>query len=263
MPCIKMTKVRGRGSVDRCAALVLGLLFTAGCTELRVPDPNVRYIAFGDSATAGPSTRDYPDILRELLGQAPETFANQGRGGETSKEGLVRFELLLSGQIFPNAEVLFYWQGGNDITDFIEDHDPFLLFSPDDPAYPYAEELSRQLDDTQANIESVIELAREAGLKVLIVTYYFLREDFQECEALPLDIIFPPQAELGNAYIARLNERIRTVAAQMNVILVDLAAEDEALRSDRQNYFNCNHLSEQGNEIVADLFFQEIAASTR
>jgi lysophospholipase L1-like esterase len=242
----------------------LGLAFIllfGGCTDMRFPDPAVRYVAFGDSSTKGPSTRDYPDILREQMGEAPETFANEGSGGETSEEGVDRLNELLSNGIFPNAEVLFYWQGGNDITEFIGDFDPFLIFSPDEEGYLFSGPLANRLDETQANIEAAISSAQEAGLVVYVATYYFLRENIAECDPLPLDILLPGQAVNANAYVAMLNERIRQAAARQGAFLVDVAAEDEVIRADPANYFNCNHLSEQGNEIIAGLFFDAVTAA--
>ena len=56
---------RWRGVSVGAIALALGV--SAGCVELRTPDPDVRYVAFGDSTTKGPTPRDYPAILRELL----------------------------------------------------------------------------------------------------------------------------------------------------------------------------------------------------
>ncbi|GAG17174.1 unnamed protein product, partial [marine sediment metagenome] len=69
------------------------------------------------------------------------------------------------------------------------------------------------------------------------------------------------QAVNANAYLGRLNERIREAVAARGAILVDVGAEDEVIRPDQANYFNCNHLSEQGNEIVAELFFDAITAT--
>ena len=242
--------------------VVIPLLFFGGCVEIRVPDPNVRYVAFGDSTTSGPSPRDYPDILRSLLGEAPETFANEGRSGETSEEGLTRLESLLMGEIYPNADVLLYWEGGNDVSGFIKDHDPFLLASPDDADFPLTNDLTLRLSQVQVNIESAVAAARNAGLRVYVGTYFFLREDIAECHALPLPIVTPSQARNANAYIARLNERIRAAAANQDAVLVDVAAADDLLRQDQANYADCNHLSEQGNAIVADLFHQAIVGPT-
>ena len=240
-----------------CVALLVG-----GCVDIRVPDERVRFIAFGDSATDGPSTRDYPDILRELLVLEPEAFANEGSSGETSEEGLVRLDSLLADELYPEAVALIYWEGGNDVTDFIEEHDRLLLFSPDDEDYPLAEELAQQLDATQANVESAIRAGRGVGLEVFAATYYFIREEAQTCDPLPLNLMLASQAERSNAYVARLNERIRNAVAAQGAILVDVAVLDDVIRPDPQNYFNCNHLSEQGNEIVAGLFLDEITTSS-
>jgi lysophospholipase L1-like esterase len=247
-----------------CAKIgvVVAFLFLSGCEAIHVPDPNVIYVAFGDSSTSGPSTRDYPDILQSLLGVTPETVANEGESGETSEEGLDRLKGLLAGEIFPNAEVLLYWQGGNDISGYIKDHDPFLLASPDDPDYPLSNDLTQRLAETQANIESAVAAARNAGLRVYAATYFLLLEDIAGCDALPLDVVLPAQARNANVYIARLNERIRAAAANQGAVLVDVAAADDILRQDQANYFDCDHLSEKGNGIVANLFFQSIVGPT-
>ncbi len=242
--------------------VVVALLLLGGCDAIRVPDSNVIYVAFGDSTTSGPSTRDYPDILRSLLDVTPETFANEGGSGETSGEGLDRLTFLLEEEIFPNADVLLYWEGGNDISGFIKDYDPFLLASPDDADYPLSNDLSLRLSEIQLNIESAVLAARNARLRVYVATYFFLREDIDECDALPLPVVLPSQARNANAYITRLNERIRTAAANQDAVLVDVAAADDTLRQDQANYFDCNHLSEQGNGIVANLFLQALAEPT-
>jgi lysophospholipase L1-like esterase len=241
--------------------LISGVLGAGGCVDLRIPDPDVRYLAFGESSTAGPSERDYPDILRERLGEPPETFANEGQGGETSREGLERLRDLIELGIYPNAEVLLYWEGGNDITDFIEDRDPFLLTSPADPDYPITDRLTGELDDIQSNVEAAIRAGREAGMTVYVATYYLLREDLDRCDALPLDIILPSQARRANDYLTLLNTRIRRAAEGAGAVLVDVESRDAQLRGDADNYHNCNHLSAKGNEIVADLFYNGIQFS--
>ena len=109
--------------------VIAGLGCSHACVELRAPDPNVRFVAFGDSTTVGPTKRDYPDILRELLGEPPETFVNEGHGGETTGEGLDRLNGLLETELFPNAQIWMYWEGGNDIIEFIQARDPLLLVS--------------------------------------------------------------------------------------------------------------------------------------
>ncbi len=243
------------------AVFSLSLLCSGiGCSEndLLVPDPAVHYLAFGDSATSGPSARDYPDILIELMGQAPETFAKQGQGGETSSEGLERLRQLMSRRIYPNAHTLLYWEGGVDIIDLIREVDGLLLFSPTALDYPDSERLIETLDDIQANIEAAITEGRTAGLTVYIATYFSLREAWAQCDPLFLDIILPSQARNANGYISLLNERIRRAAANQGAMLVDIASVDDILQADEANYVNCNHLSNQGNEIVARLFAEAL-----
>lgn len=81
--------MRGKTPPITCLfGIILGAL--AGCADIPLPDPAVGYIAFGDSSAAGPAERDYPDILREMLGESPEAFANQAKSGESADEGLER-----------------------------------------------------------------------------------------------------------------------------------------------------------------------------
>ncbi|MBN2561978.1 MAG: SGNH/GDSL hydrolase family protein [Phycisphaerae bacterium] len=244
------------------AASYASLCGCGGDMDFRLPDPAVRYVAFGDSATRGPSERDYVEFLQDLLGEAPAAFSNEGKGGETSDEGVGRLRSLISRQIFPNAEVLFLWEGGNDTTDFIKDRDPLLFFSPDSSVYPYSAQLTEKLDKIQANIEEAIRIGTEAGLEVFVATYYFLPEGSLNCDPLLLDILLPAQAVNANVYVTKLNERLRLAAANQGAILVDVASEDAVLRADPENYFNCNHLSAQGNEIVARLFFDVLTHHT-
>ena len=263
-PCTANFVPNAAGNLRITLGAVAALLFLGGCEAIstQAPDPKVIYVAFGDSATAGTSTRNYPEMVQSLLGVTPETFANEGSSGETSEEGLDRLKSLIADEIYPYAEVLLYWEGGNDISGFIKDHDPFLQASPDDADYPFPDDLTMRLSEIQLNIESAIAAARDAGLRVYVATYFFLREDIAECDALLLPVILASQALNANAYIARLNERIRSAAANQDAVLVDVAAADDVLRQDPANYFDCNHLSEQGNGIVANLFLQALAVPT-
>jgi lysophospholipase L1-like esterase len=225
-----------------------------------MPDPNVRFIAFGDSTTAGPTDRQYWQILQEKLNQPPEAFAGQGQGGETSAEGITRLQDLIDRGIYPNAQVLLYWEGGDDLVEFVKDKDPLLLLSPGDQNYPFATQLNDKLATLQTNIEQAISMAQNAGWKVYVATYYPLEEN-KPCKALPLPLLLAPQAINANAYVIKLNERIRQAAANRSATLVDVATIAESLKSDPANYVDCNHLSDQGNELVADLFFRVISQS--
>ena len=105
MRVIEEWKAAGRGLAGAVAALGV-LAGVTGCVEIRVPDPAVHYVAFGDSMTRGPSDRDYPDILRELLGEPLDAFANEGQSGETSDEGRGRLNDLVALDLYPNVRIL-------------------------------------------------------------------------------------------------------------------------------------------------------------
>jgi hypothetical protein len=163
----------GRIHAAAYASLLLTLVWPVlGCNSnsLLIPDPSVRYLAFGDSATSGDSGRGYPEILSELLGSSSGTIANQGSGGETTGKGLDRLRQLLSLRVYPNAEALLYWEGGVDIIDFMRQVDGLLLFSPQASDYPYSTRLTETLDQVQANIETAISEGQSAGLTVFVAT---------------------------------------------------------------------------------------------
>lgn len=236
------------------------LISPAACSEdaFRLPDFNARYIAFGDSSTAGPSERDYVDSLRERLGEPAEAFANEGRGGESAAEGADRLTSYLDRRLFPNAHTLLYWEGAAELIDFLQEKDPLLALSPDHPAYPYGAALAARLDETQASLERALAAGRDAGLTVYAATYFFMPSGSLNCEPLLLGVLLPGQADNANAYVALLNERIRAAAAAQGATVVDVATLDASLRGSAANYHNCNHLSAAGNEIVAGLFFDVI-----
>jgi lysophospholipase L1-like esterase len=238
--------------------LTATLVALCGLGACDLPNPDARIVAFGDSTTRGPSDRDYIDVVHDLLGPQAPAVANAGNGGETATEGVARLRDLLDFGVYPNAEVLIYWQGGNDLIDTIITLDPLLLLSPMDPDYPYIDALNDELDRIEAAVSFAITLARLAGLDVLVANYFFLPNGSFECDPLPLDLLLPLQASNANAYVAQLNDRIALAAARQGATLIDVAALDDTLRSDDDHYENCNHLSESGNAIVAELFVEAL-----
>ncbi|NOX59068.1 MAG: SGNH/GDSL hydrolase family protein [Planctomycetes bacterium] len=229
-----------------------------GCMEFRLPDPDVRVIAFGDSTTTGPSSKDYHEFLRERLGEDASAFAAEGSGGEGTRGGVNRLRGIIALNTYPNADTLLIWHGGNDIIGFIKDTDAFLLLSPDSADYPFTAKLEELLDEVQANLELEIALARGAGWDVFLATLFPIREQTSSCKPLPFNILLAPQATNANRYLNRLNDRIRLAAENAGAVLVDIEASGDELTADANNYFDCNHLSEAGNEIAADIFFNAI-----
>lgn len=238
-----------------------GLLFllalAAGCEDVRIPDPNVRYVAFGDSSTAGPTDTDYPQVLATLLEVPGNEFANEGSGGETTAEGLDRLNQLISGGIFPNAHTLLYWEGGGDIVAFLRRVDPFLVISPESPDYPFRAGLTEALDNAQANIEAAIVAGQSAGWNIYVATYPLRPGVALQCEALPIPLMLPGQVDIANAYNRLINDRIRQAAANAGAVLVDVAS-DPRLAGQLGTFIDCNHLSAPANRIAAEVFAEVI-----
>lgn len=234
--------------------LLPAVLVLSGCQPLMIPDPAVRYIAFGDSTTAGPADRQYWEFVRDDLGLPSDSFAGQGHGGETSTEGLVRLRTLLDSGIYPNAEVLLYWEGANDILDFVQNQDPLLLFPPDSSIYPFKDELAAALDTVEANIDQAVQMGHQAGLTVYVATYYSFSADAEECKPALLGVLLPGQLHLVNDYVELLNARIRKAAGNAGAVLVDVSTRTAQLAADPANYANCNHLTSRGTKIVAEVF---------
>ncbi len=234
------------------APLLMALLL-AGCQTVPIPDPAVRYIAFGDSTTADQADRQYWELLRDDLGLPANTFAGQGKGGETTSEGISRLQPLFDQGLYPNAQVLLYWEGGNDILDFVRNHDPLVALSPAASNYPFRAELDTALDTVQANIQQAINLGHQAGLQVYVATYFYLSPT-GECKPTLLNVLLPAQAQRVNEYVRLLNDRIRTAATDARTVLVDVGARADEILADPANYSGCNHLSSQGNQFVAGIF---------
>ncbi len=251
---------RSIGFIVSMALSAATTLLMMGCDDVVFPDPNVIYLAFGDSATDGPSEVDYPDTLPGELGVEAVEIGKQGRGGETTAEGIERLRMFLERDLFPNAEVLLYWEGGGDLIDTLEQLDPFLLFSPVAEDYPFTDVLNSRLDQTQANMETLILDARNAGLTVYVMTYFLVPEETLPCDPLFLDVIVPSQVSNANDYFRLLNGRIRSAADSAGAILIDVETDASELTDSTDNFFDCNHLSASGNAIVAELIASQLQA---
>ena len=132
--------------------------------------------------------------------------------------------------------------------------------SPDASDYPFKAELDTALDTVQADIEQAIRVGRQAGLTVYAATYFDLSGNAGECKPALLNILLPGQTQLVNQYVRLLNDRIRLAAGSAGAVLVDVAARADEIAADPANYTNCNHLSSQGNQIVAGVFRAAINA---
>ena len=245
-----------------CIALLI-LVALGGCNGtplFQLPDPAVRVIAFGDSTTDGPSDKQYTEFLQENPAIDPAAITNAGMGGETTTDGLPRLQQLLDSGLFPNAEIVIIWEGGNDLIDFIQQRDPFIAVPPESPLFLFGPQLAELLAHVQANLVQMIAASRNAGATPILVTYFFIPEDPIDCGLSPLPTLLPAQAITANGYVERLNTLIRDVGASETVAVVDVAALDAALRADIANYTNCNHLSANGNALAADMIGEAVIA---
>jgi len=123
-------------------ALLLAQVGCGGPPELVPLAPDARILAFGDSLTFGtgaPPEQSYPVVLSALIGRE---VINAGVPGELSADGLARLPELLDEEQ-PNLLILCH--GGNDIL------------------------RGQDLGATQRNIESMIALARERDIPVVLM----------------------------------------------------------------------------------------------
>jgi|GEM_PF-686000 len=241
-------------------AIVLTLNGCNGTPLFQLPDPAVRVIAFGDSSTDGPSAKQYTEFLQENPAIDAAAITNVGMGGETTTEGLPRLQQLLASGLFPNAEVVIIWEGGNDLIDFIQQRDPFIAVPPDSPLFIFGPQLDELLMQVRTNLSEMIAAARAAGATPILVTYYFIPEEPIDCRLTPLPTLLPAQAITANGYVERLNVLIRDLGTSEGVSVIDVALLDESLRADIANYFDCNHLSPAGNALAAAVLADAVIA---
>ncbi len=220
-------------------------------------DPGAHYIAFGDSITEGAEQPSYPDLLEGMLAEGEGTVANEGESGETAGEGRDRMDEILSCGTYPNAHTVLYLEGGGGLVDWIQEHDPLLLVSPLSPLYLLKEELEGLFDNIEENVLAVMGAVKASGRIPLIATYYHFLPYKTPCPPSPVGFLTGFQADNANDYIDMLNDLFRQIAALEGLEVVDIA-ETGALYGDYDNFHDCNHPSIQGNQIIADYFYEAI-----
>lgn len=125
--------------------LAVACVWLGGCADSGNLEPlsaDATIVAFGDSLTAGvgaSSSGSYPEVLAALVDRR---VINAGVSGETTQEGRQRLGEVLE-QHHPDLLILL--EGGNDI---LRNHSS---------------------QETEANLEAMIELARSHSVPVLLV----------------------------------------------------------------------------------------------
>jgi lysophospholipase L1-like esterase len=260
----------GQGSVSVTCSPASGATFPIGTTEVKCTATDslnrtgecsfnviiaklaqlarVRYLAFGDSLTAGEVTfpvgslspgmalvskqvvvpsAAYPTILARTLqgryaSQAESiVVANYGLGGEKAAVARDRFFQALN---IVRPEVVLLMEGYNDI--------------------PAGE--NGAASRAASELEIMAAEARNRGMRVFLAT------------------LLPPRPggnrSIGQIYIDDYNNRMRIVASRQGAVLVDLYA---AILPDVQRYIGVDglHPNEAGYARIADVFFQAIQAN--
>lgn len=251
------------------------IVFTAAAFLLsgccKAPDYDALYVCFGDSITAGKDSPSYPDVLAGYLGLSANEVANEGESGESANNGAERIKNLFGNcDAYPNALALLYMEGAAGLIDWIQEKDPWLLFDPLNPGYPYQAELNERLGNIKNNIIEAVQTAQGDVESIYVANYFFLVPGISPCDLTPADLpLGPNQVDKVNNYVDLLNGKIEEAASETGSILVDVNLEvgdwsgtacGEAPNDPRDCFTDCNHPSGSGNEVLAELFHDAITS---
>lgn len=188
---------------------------------------NETYIAFGDSITAGVGDEEdlggYPFRLETLLDQqvTPSTVLNEGYPGETTFQGVNRIDGVLQQD---QARYILLMEGTNDI---------YLHYSTESIAF---------------NLGVMIDKSRAFGTLPVLATIIPLRN-------LPGD----PMVDPGNLATMDLNDRIRQLAQDKGVTLVDQFQAFSNYPDYRYTlYSDFHHPNGQGYDLMAETWFNGV-----
>lgn len=118
----------------------------------------------------------------------------------------------------------------------------------------------------ETNLRAIIEAARSAGARVVVMTLpSVVSDDMTLNDLRRANVIFP---YFASAYavgdfidlIAAYNDAIRRIAGEQHVLLVDLAREIDG-RPDRRSFFwDTMHTNQRGLELIAEVLRRELHA---
>jgi lysophospholipase L1-like esterase len=122
------------------------LVALAGCSPGPEPLPHIAYdatiLAFGDSLTAGTGASPAASYPAQLESLTARRVINAGRPGEVSRDGAERLPALLDEH---KPDLLILIHGGNDFLRRVD------------------------IDETRGNLATMIQMARERGVEVVLV----------------------------------------------------------------------------------------------
>lgn len=177
---------------------------------LGAQDAPTVYTAFGDSLTVGEGAAvGYPARLEAMLNdrRGPSRVVNRGRGGETTAGGLSRLPGVLAAD---KPKVLLLMEGTNDVSADVSE------------------------SATIGNLEAMINLAKGAGVRVIIAT-------------------LPPRGDSRQNPSRRVSAGINALAGRTGVSLADMEAAVS-----RSNLVDYLHFNDAGYQQMADAWFRRI-----
>jgi lysophospholipase L1-like esterase len=207
--------------------LLIAASVLAGTARGADRDTN-QYVAFGDSITYGAGFYGYPPRLEALILEkyGSAKVWNAGVGGEQTADGLARIDYILSGT---NSKFLLLMEGTNDAAN--------LLVSIDTAAF---------------NLREMCRRTVAAGWTPLLATIP-PRSDW---------VWFVPNYQ---ARITDLNARIRQIALDLNLILVDHFAAFFNYPAELGGYpallFDGLHPNSTGYQLMAETWFAGVKAA--
>jgi lysophospholipase L1-like esterase len=188
-----------------------------------------RFMAFGNSITAGEPGSNYPAMLQTMLtaryaAQAPVIrVINRGVGGERSPDGADRLPEELA-DVRPDAVLIE--EGVNDIFGGTDSRVPIII---------------------EALEDMIRKVRRRPNVAVLLATLLPTRQG-------------SPKGDNAFPLVPEVNRRIRDLAVRQNVVLVDLY---EGFGGSADPYIGPDglHPNEQGYRKMAEIFFDRIRAT--
>jgi lysophospholipase L1-like esterase len=227
--------------------------------ETSIPPPKIGsdiiLVCFGDSATHGAVDEHYPSYLEAWINPSSDDVVNEGKNGETSGEGLSRLRHIIDSHEYPNAKVYAYWEGGNDVIDWVQEVDPYLVWDPANPNYPFRNQLNSILSNMKDNLRQGVYKIQETTAQPILGNYYYLIS-YIRCPLSPIGFLLPRMTTIANHYVDEITTTIYDLAAEEQIPLADI--NGELGQMPYEYYHDCNHASAIGNEAIAEVWYDVI-----
>ena len=193
---------------------------------------DLTFIAFGDSITYGGGTADdgpataYPKLLEDKLKQnyvGAFVSINAGNPGETTEEGLERFEAVLNTY---TADLILLMEGTND------------EFFGDD------------YDQTEYNLRAMVQMALNRGINVIIAT-------------IPpvISNSYRDRSE-QQSRIVGFNPHIYSIASDFNIPVAQVYEAITSVpnwQNDLMDQPSANHPNDAGHAVIRDAFYTHVS----